>query len=200
MTQDKPEKWYRKKSYPHFDSPLSYEKALAYVSDPENIKRHSFLPFLSFEIKVRRFGKKPKSRPIKYAAHRDGYIFSYYTDILSKKYEELIQRNGLSDVVLAYRSGRGNNITFAKEAFDQIERLGSCVAIGFDVASFFDSIDHARLKQQWAMLLGSTKLPDDHYAVYRAISKYSCVDRDQCYQRLGYSRTRWPPESPIGLK
>lgn len=191
-------RWYRKKSYPHFDSPMSYEKALAYVSNPENIKQHSFLPFLSFEIKVRRFSKKdPKRRPIKYAAHRDGYIFSYYAHILSRKYEDLLQQSGLSEVVLAYRSGRGNNIDFAKEAFDQIEQRGNCAAIGFDISSFFDNIDHSRLKQQWATLLGLTKLPDDHYAVYRAITKYSWVDKDQCYKRLGYSRQDREQKRPI---
>jgi hypothetical protein len=50
------------------------------------------------------------------------------------------------------------------QAFDQIVQFGNYVAIGFGIASFFDRIDHAVLKEQWSQMLGVTKLPADHYA------------------------------------
>lgn len=180
--------WYRKRSYPHFDSPLSYEDALAYVSDPSNVIHHPFLPFVAFELSMRRFRREPKIRPIKYASNIDTYIFSFYAHILSEKYEVLLEETGLSQSVLAYRSGIGDNITFAKMAFDSICSLAPCTAIGFDIAHFFDSIDHKHLKRQWSKLLGEDILPEDHYAVFRAITRYSYVDREECYQRLEYSR------------
>lgn len=193
--------WYRKKSYPHFDMPLSLERTVTYITNPTNIIQHSFLPFISFEIKERRFRKnrrpETKERPIKYAAHLDGNIFSYYAYILSQEYEKVLIRLELSEVVSAYRSGIGNNITFAKEAFDLIEAFQESVAIGFDISSFFDSMDHTRLKHQWATLLGEKKLPDDHYAVFRAITKYSFVDKEKCYERLKYSRKQRKETRPI---
>jgi len=182
--------WYRRKLYSHFDTPLSFESAHEYVSDPAKVTRHSFLPFLSFELERRRINKKPKSRPIKYASHVDGYIYSYYAQHLTVRYEALITANGLDRAVLAYRSGRGDNIIFAKESFDKIRDMGSCVALGFDIRGFFDNIDHSELKRQWANVLGRSDLPPDHYSVFRAITKYSYVDREACFDQLGYSMER----------
>jgi hypothetical protein len=190
-------KWYKKKSYPHFDRPLSFDEALVLVSNPQKIKEHSFLPFISFQLKQRRFGKEPKSRPIKYASHRDGYIFSYYASLLENLYETALVNRNISEAVLAYRSGIGNNITFAKEAFEKIHQLGNCAAIGLDISGFFDNLDHHIIKNLWAELLGGKKLPDDHYAVFKAITKYSYVDKDKCYERLGYSRQVAKIKRPI---
>ncbi|WP_303675199.1 antiviral reverse transcriptase Drt2, partial [Vampirovibrio chlorellavorus] len=189
--------WYRKKNYPHFDTALPYKVAHDYVTNPDNIRQHAFFPFLSFEQKIRRFKKKPKTRPIKFASHRDGYIFSYYAHLLTQPYEDLLKSANLDKVVLAYRSGIGNNITFAKEAFDQIERLGNCVAIGFDITGFFDSLDHTELKKKWATLLGKTSLPSDHYKVYRAITKYAHVDLVKCQERLKLTRKQKKEKRPI---
>ncbi len=189
--------WYRKKTYAHFDGPWSFEKARDYVSDPATVKRHSFFPFLCFEMKTRRFGKEPKKRSLMYAAHIDGYVFSFYAAKLYSLYEQLLSEADLSKVVLAYRAGLGNNITFAKEAFDQIETMGNCVAIGFDVLAFFDNIDHLHLKDQWKKLLRLEVLPEDHYAVFKAITKYSYVDREKCYERLNYTRREIQQCRPI---
>lgn len=65
--------WYRRKLHSHFDTPLSFESAKEYVSDAVKVAQHPFLPFLSFSLEKRRIHKKPKSRPIKYASHVDGY-------------------------------------------------------------------------------------------------------------------------------
>lgn len=34
------------------------------------------------------------------------------------------------------------------------------------------------------------RLPDDHWAVFKAITRYAEVDRDLAYERLGFARRR----------
>lgn len=184
----KQERWYVKKGYLHFDLPLSLEKARELVTCPETVAKHQFLPFLSYEKTVRRYRGKDKraskSRPIKYASHRDGYIYAYYSMLLSDRYEQQLRTDNLTECVIAYRPGMGSNITFSRLAFDEIERRGNCVAIALDISGFFDNIDHANLKKEWARLLGTEKLPDDHYAVFNSLTRWSEVNRDQCYERM----------------
>ncbi|RZM37303.1 MAG: reverse transcriptase, partial [Sphingomonas sp.] len=55
-----------------------------------------------------------------------------------------------------------------------------------DISKFFESIDHELLRQKWCALLGVADLPNDHRAVFRAITRYAIVDRDAAYERLGY--------------
>lgn len=184
----KQEGWYAKKGYPHFDMPLSLDKARELVTCPETVSKHQFLPFLSYEKKVRRYRGKDKrslkSRPIKYASHRDGYIYAYYSKLLSERYEQKLRDNKLTECVIAYRAGMGSNITFARLAFDEIKRRGNCVAIALDISGFFDNIDHANLKKEWSDLLGVKKLPVDHYAVFKSLTRWSEVNRDECYERM----------------
>ena len=121
-------KWYAKRPYVHFDLPLSSTEATAYVSDPLRVASHSFYPLLSYKIitpRIRKSGlavgkpfiKDPKSRPIAYPAHKDGYIFSYYKAILEIQYEDWLESQRLGDAVTAFRSKGENNITLAKKAF-----------------------------------------------------------------------------------
>lgn len=135
--------WHVLRPYPHFDLPLTFAVARAYVIDPERVRRHSFHPFLSFDIVRRRYRASPngaaistKSRPIGVAAHVDGYIFAYYAKILGERYEARLAADGLGHCVLAYRSGLGSNIEFAKAAFDEIKRRDECIVIAFDLESF----------------------------------------------------------------
>ncbi len=129
-----------------------------------------------------------KERPIKYASHLDAHIYAYYaSEILLPKYESQIQCNDLDDEILAYRtvpdtSGpeqhhRSNNITMAKEVFLQIlARDCNCIAMAYDLKSFFDTIDHKVLKEQWCKVLEADKLPPDHYNIYKSLTKYCHVD------------------------
>jgi RNA-directed DNA polymerase len=156
--------WYAARSYPHFDLPLPFEAATAYVIDPGRICRHGFHPFLSFDIVRRRYRAdrngvevSTKRSPIASPAHVDGYIFAYYAKTLGERYESTLTVNGLGHHVLAYRSGLGSNIEFAKAAFDEINRRSECIALAFDLESFFDSIGHATLKRNWAKLLGTRR-------------------------------------------
>jgi len=190
------------KNYPHFDAPLSIEAATALATDPARVCSHAFHPLLLFREEWWPFGRKAKtdekkSRKIRYAARGDAYIYSYYRHFLSKSYERRLVEFGIADSVIAYRkipatplSGGKCNIHFAAEAFSAVARLGNCCAVALDISKFFESIDHARLKRVWCGLLDVERLPDDHWAVFKAITRYAEVDRDLAYERLGFARRR----------
>lgn len=188
--------WFRQRRYLHFDEPLSLAKSIALVTNPAAVATHSFWPLLRFTVHTSKIKQdkatgvlesKPKERLISYAAHSDSQIFSYYCELLSSKYEEEVKARGLGKNVLAFRTLGKSNIDFAKEAFDEIRSRGDCVAVALDITKFFDKIDHAQLKSRWASLLGASKLPEDHFAVFRALTNYSTVDRDAVFEKLSIS-------------
>lgn len=184
--------WFLARNYPHFDYPWPFEKAAAYVASPAAVRQHPFLPLLSFTQKRRRYSTrndhpvvKEKLRELAIPSHVDGYIFAWYALQLSRRYEALLQAEGLHHCVLAYRAGIGTNITFARDAFGDIVNRPACLAVALDLKDFFATIAHATLKRNWASVLGTHDLPPDHYAVFRAISAYAEVDQGTCYERLG---------------
>ena len=188
--------WYVRKPYLHFDLPLSERKAVEYVGDPERIARHPFYPFLTYTLTTPRikksppgsstpFVKQPKERRIAYPAHKDGYIFSYYKTKLEVPYEAWLKSKGLDNAVTAFRRTGENNITLSKKAFDFIAANPGCQIIVTDVESFFDNINHQQLKAIWARFLDSDSLPKDHYAVYKAITRYSVAERHKIYNLFG---------------
>ena len=65
---------------------------------------------------------------------------------------------------------------FAKEAFDFIRANPNCTIIISDFTNFFDTLDHAYLKQQLCALLESKHLPDDFYKVFKSITNYAFVE------------------------
>jgi hypothetical protein len=201
--------WLKNKTSPHFDRPITFfkererlEKNIKkdnvidlynFLSDPKNISQHAFYPFIGYNIIERKRSrikqnKSPiKSRPIRYASHKDGYIYAYYAHKLSKIYEQKIVDLGLDEIVSAYRKSRDgieskNNITMAKEVFSEIsKRENNCIALAFDIESFYDSIDHNKLKQEWENLLNplgdsNYRLPDDMYNVYKSLTNYQYVE------------------------
>ena len=221
--------WFSKKSYQHFDRPISIsqlknkvetKKIIDKLCSDCNIEKHSFYPFIGYDIKERKIGlinklkyykkkcttlvnsddkekcnnqikkfeedKINKIRPIRYAAHFDGYIYSFYADKLAKIYENKIQEIGLKNEVLAYRKLepifignsmiKQNNCTMAKSVFDEImSRSCNCIALTFDIASFYDTIDHKNLKTEWAKLLGLKELPKAEYNIFKSLTKYTYV-------------------------
>jgi hypothetical protein len=162
--------------------------------------RHSFYPFLHIDLKVKRYKKDKKTtvdkiRPIFYASHLDSLIYSWYAVLLNQKYEAYITAKGISDSVLAYRKikyDKGNkcNIHFAKEVFDFITTQKECVAIAFDIKSFFDTIDHSLLKESWQQILQESPLPEDHYKIFRSLTKYAYVERNKAFKTLGINLKR----------
>jgi hypothetical protein len=187
------------KRYPHFGAPLAASKTAAIATSPSMVARHAFLPFISCEKKRRRFKKGEKRelkvRPIKFASSTDANIFSYYRDLLSRLYEQILVEREIADCVIAYRKipvepGKPQgkcNIHFTNEVFDLIRLTKRCCVVALDVKSFFESLDHGRLKHVWCQLLGETRLPEDHYAVFKQLTRQPTISRDVAFERLGYS-------------
>lgn len=190
--------WFEPKNYPHFDQPIrDPEQVRKLVESPDEVARHPFLPFIHFEKVGRKykrdvhaFVKKP--RPLSYASHVDSLIFRRYSLLLSQTYEQLLSKEGIGEAVLAYRrfDPPKCNIHFANEAFRFIEEHAPCVAMAFDVKDFFESLDHKLLKQQWKQLLGVPELPPDHYAVFKAVTRYAKVDREALFQVFGITKKK----------
>ena len=105
--------WYHPRYYLHFDPKVSPSLAQQLVTNPSNVNQHSFYPFIEYHVESEKiyrdkltetFHKKPKSRPIAYAAHLDSHIYSYYGYRLSMLYEDQIKKRGICSCVLASTS------------------------------------------------------------------------------------------------
>ena len=195
------------KKYPHFDSLLSMKEAVAIVNSPDRVATHPFSPFIVDQKKyqpyrtpqsVSKLGKpKAKVRDIRSTARRDAVIFTAYRQILAKKYEKILIDEGLSECVIAYRSipkdsGNGGkcNIEHAADVFSFISEQKNCVAISLDISKYFENIDHTVLKKCWQRVLGKPTLPKDHYQVFKAITRYSWIERTELYKKLGLFSNR----------
>lgn len=217
MEEKKQKDWFKIKRYPHIGLPLNYgdrhkwiEK---YVTSPEMIAKHSFLPFIHKTSKVKKFRKvysnkdgkvhdsykvgnkvlrkvDEKKRELFYASHMDSLIFSYYAKLLSDCYEKKIRlpEYNLDEVVNAYRSIPVNpkkenssnkcNIDFANDVFKYVlnYKESEFAVIAFDISSFFDNLNHKKLRQIWAEVIEEDKLPLDHFNVFKNITRFSHVD------------------------
>lgn len=167
-------------------------------------RKHAFFPLLRKEVKTRRFKKcidryghayrghvnqetgksNTKIREIEYATHLDSQIFAWYRHLLTEQYEKYLKTiPGLSDCILAYRgskhrepNGKGKtNVHFARDLIVEIKNRKPCAVLTFDVERFFPSLDHQYLKYAWASLLNFERLPANHYAVFKATTKYSFI-------------------------
>lgn len=189
--------WYKTRLYFHFDRPVAEKAATAYVTNPDRVCAHSFYPFIrntavtvktTYIPRYKMFQPVPKKRDISYAAHMDSHIYAYYSSILSKAYERKLAEYGLDTSVLAFRSLSGkSNIHHAHTAFEEIKSRDECSVLCFDIEKFFDRLDHGLVKASWETLLDLKSLPLDHYAVYKAITKYSWVDKTTAFNALGVS-------------
>jgi RNA-directed DNA polymerase len=188
---------FQRRSYLHFDEPLSEKDAESLAKNPARVATWAFLPMLNWIITARKVKRKddgelqkkdPKKRSISYACHKDAAIYAYYGYLLGQRYETRISTLGISDNVTAFRESSGQcNIDFAKESFDWIRAKGECVALAFDIQGFFDNLDHGLLKNQWAKTLDEPRLPADHFAVFRSLTKFAYVDRVAVFKEFGIS-------------
>jgi hypothetical protein len=187
---------FARRRYMHFDEPVSPRAARAFATNSESVVKWSFLPLLNWVLCANRIKRhqdgnlkpKQKDRPICYAAHKDAAIYAYYGAMLTENYEQELQRLGLAESVTAFRPGSGKcNIDFAAEAFDWIRDHPNCLALAFDIEAFFDNLDHQILKHQWARIIRQDRLPPDHYAVYRSLTRFAYVDRLEALKALGIS-------------
>lgn len=175
--------WYRRRSYAHFDRPLSESQARELVTNPDQVARHAFWPVIlnpqkSLSLKSEHGQRvwKTKIRPIVFAAHSDAHIYAYYSKILGASLEDKYAQQG-GDHVLAYRrfDPARCNVHFALDAVNEIKARKLCDVIAIDVEGFFDSIEPQLLKIAWEWLLGKDRLPDDHYAVFKACTRDMAV-------------------------
>jgi len=188
--------WFTPRNYPHFDRPVMDRKVAdeivaSFVSDP---RAYRFLPLISFEKRARRWRTDPKTkkakqtwkkRPLAYCSNRDAHVFAAIGWELEDKYEAALAHAGLDHVVVGYRKGR-SNVTTARDAFNDVLRLGSCTTIALDLEKFFDTIRHRVLKRCWEDVIGGG-LPPHHYAAFRALTRFSTVERGACLKRLGFA-------------
>lgn len=193
---------FRTKKYIHFDSQLHPEKVFQYVTCSKKVERHSFYPFIQFQVKSKKIGIKLdsnnkknleikiKTRPIKYASHIDSHIYAYYSHLLNNYYENTLSKESLSTNILAFRkiSNSPSNIHFAKDVFDEIKIRQNCSVLCLDIKSFFDELDHQILKNSWIEVLGTTSLPNDHFQVFKSITRYSYVNQNEIYEKLSINK------------
>ncbi len=169
------------KSYAHFDRRISIKSVLSDIENPEKIAKHSFMPFIHYELKFQKYsktsGRSTKIRQLYYSSHYDRCIYQYYAYLLNNHYNQTAKQSSINDVAIAYRNNlKKNNIHFAKEAFDFIRGQENCVIIVGDFKDFFDTLEHAYLKKQICSILRITTLPKDYYQVFKSITKFSYVD------------------------
>lgn len=197
--------WFEPKLYPHFDRPVrSPDQVRWLVESPQECANRAFLPFIRFERHATKYKKeqrpdgttggefKKKPRDLKYASHTDSQILRHYANLLNCRYEMLLTSRGIAPCVIAYRRMEPPrcNIHFANDVFQWIEQHAPCVAMTFDVRDFFESLDHRLLKQQWKVVLGVEELPPDHYNGFKAITRYSWVEREVLYKIFGVSKKK----------
>ncbi len=200
--------WYRQRTYAHFDRRPSRDRVLAYVRDPDRVARHGFFPFIMRPVRVCHFkadgaGRRRhvyKVRPVTYAAHLDTQIHAYYAYDLNQRLEVRLQ-DAYGRSVLAYRQHHPprSNIDFALEAFSEVIERGEADVLALDVEGFFDGLNHELLKAAWADLLGVDRLPPDHFAVFRSVTRDHAIEWPELRRVLGekYRRRAGATGEPI---
>lgn len=208
------EEWFKLKKYPHLGnqiSPKSYKDIVTKITNESFISTHSFAPFIHRVKKTKKFRKEYidgiiqnnglrkksiKPRDLYYSTHIDSLIYSYYSHLLTKEYDVILNRENISNSVTAYRkipkiknSKRGKcNIDFANDIFDYIKQKAitnkNQVVIAFDIKGFFDNLNHKKLKEKWCTVINTKTLPKHHYQVYKNITKFSYINESELFDHL----------------
>lgn len=203
------ESWYKPKSYLHFDYRLNdshFESVKNYVQNSDKVSKHSFYPFLTFKTTKYKMIENENgyrtldcsdTRSLSYAAHMDSQIYSYYSELLSKIYEEKLKLFGITESVIAFRkikdanSGENkSNIHLANDAFEAIKLIGECKVVALDVKGFFDNLDSEQLKKSWVDLIDEPELPPDQYNIFKSITTFSLVDRNEIYSLMNIPKRK----------
>ncbi|KMN41282.1 reverse transcriptase domain-containing protein [Lysinibacillus sp. LK3] len=201
---------YRSKGYLHFDERIHIEHMKANLLNKDWVASYAFLPFIHFEMNFKRFvtikeideqGQvtkrkergEPKKRKIFYSAHKDGYIYKFYGDLLNNAYNIYASENEIDDNVVAYRNNKlgKNNIDFAFEVFDHLFKFENAVVISSDFTKYFDNISHKTLKRNIRRVLGIKTLERDWYQVFKNLTQFTYVNREDIDKFLEekYGRT-----------
>jgi|GEM_PF-1192939 hypothetical protein len=204
--------WFKQSKIIHFDRNRPFEDVSGYVSNPENIAKHAFYPFIRFYLPKKIYRRdehkklirleehEKREREISYASHLDSNIFSFYAEKLTDKYENLLENENCGQSVIAYRKDLGkSNVDFARDAFVKVkevceENQQDCiVAICYDIEDFYGSLDHKILKEKLCEVLQTgnpTQLPKDYFNIYKAMTKFSWVEEEKLLKTLGINK-KW---------
>ena len=179
----KPPPWFVKRGYKHFDAPVgeTFAKKLA---DAADIDAHSWSPLIHYMKRVKRYKPKDgrtvyKNRPIMYASHRDACILSKFAFDLAQRLDKFYEDQGLTNHVIGYRRLGKSNYDFSADAYRFAKANSPCVILCFDITGFFDHLDHRLLKERLKRLLGVTELPRDWFTVFRHVTRFHHVSRDE---------------------
>lgn len=172
---------YKYKKYAHFDKKINIQDAIRYIENPSNVASHGFYPFIHFTNKWIKYsansGKRVKPRDLCYAAHMDSYIYQLYAHKLNCSYNSYVKKNGINKCAIAYRDNlRKSNIEFAKEVLTFAREKKDAYIIVGDFTHFFDELQHSYLKKMMCRVIKTEWLPEDYYAVFKNITKYSMVE------------------------
>lgn len=214
---------YLKKGYTHFDLRFWFPKRKnelkkilqsglrVYNKHHKRDEWWAFSPFLKILIKTPRYKYQQddgqyeletKIRPICFASHLDSLIFGFTSYVLTRKYETYIEKEGLHDCVLAYRSNLDGkcNIQFSKEVFEEIRKRKNCIAVALDIKGYFDHINHVILKEKWSKVLGEP-LPEDQFKIFKALTQYSYVTKNSILKkyRINLNKLSNTPKSLLEL-
>ncbi len=187
----------KERSYTHFDLPLTDEARSKFTITDDQIARHSFWPLLGFTKVERRVKYNPadgryfveKPREIKFGSHKDAAILEWYARQLSSRYEQYLCDQPYARSILAYRSGVGDNVTQARDLFQEIRDRGDVTAIAMDIKGFFDNIDHAVLSAALKKVIGEARIPEHEFRIYRRMTKFEWVCTEKLAERLGRKTT-----------
>jgi len=189
---------YPTKRYFHFDYPINISKVKSYVQNRQAIASHSFFPLIYFKKEIEKFTSdkenytdgRPfyiKERPIKYPGHLDGYIYKYYAEELNNKYNKYTISEKIDVCSIAYRNNKVgySNINFAAEVISFIHKTENSFIIIGDFSDYFGSLDHNLLKNRTQRILGNIYLPDDWYNVFRSVTKYGYIEKENVENYFG---------------
>lgn len=183
------------KSYVHFDHrvSLSMPSVRRYVMDTACVAKHGFYPFIHFEKKNSRYGRKGPKKPrnLYYCSHLDRCVYQRYAFLLNCRYDVWARKNNIDDVAIAYRDNLGqSNIDFAKKAFDTICNFSRCFIFVGDFTDFFDKINHKYLKRMMCKVLDVDCLPQDYFSIFKNITRFSSWDWKDVVRASGECITR----------
>lgn len=184
--------------YTHFDIKKHYKNYEKLIKNPLWVKSHGFYPFIHFEIVFNKYcfndelGKKEKRskvRDIYKSSHIDKFIYQYYGSKVNEQYNKIAKEKGINKVSKAYRNNlQGKcNIHFSKEALEFIVKCEEAFIFIGDFTKFFDNLDHEYLKEKLQEVLNVEKLTDDHYALFKNITKFTYVEYNTIKSYKNYS-------------
>jgi RNA-directed DNA polymerase len=174
--------WFASGGYKHFDIQVGQSFAEK-TGSPAFVTAHSWSPLIKYDKRIKRY--KPKNgktvykvRPIMYASHRDACILKRYARVLSARLNDHYANTGLDTAVIAYRALGKANYQFSADAYRFAKSTMPCMALCFDITGFFDHLDHGVLKERLKRVLGVKELSDDWYRVFRSVTQYRSIERD----------------------